>query len=125
MKSVYIAGPMSGFPNFNFPAFFAAEEKLIADGWWVFNPAQKDMDDDPTIQDNATGDVTEAAAKGWDFRKAFKWDTEKVIDGDGIYMLNGWENSPGAVAEHAVARFVKKNYPEFRIMYETASTAVN
>jgi hypothetical protein len=24
-----------------------------------------------------------------------------------------------------VARFVKKNYPEFRIMYETVSTAVN
>lgn len=117
-KSVYVAGPMSGYPNFNFEAFFTAQHTLERQGWKVHNPAQKDVEDDPDIANNATGCVVEAAAKGWDFRKAFKWDCEKVIDGDGIYMLNGWEYSPGATAEHAVAKFVKKNNPDFRIMYQ-------
>lgn len=117
-KSVYIAGPMSGYPNFNFPAFFAAEEKFKAEGWDVKNPAGKDVEDDPDIQNNATGDASIAIAKGWDFRGAFKWDAEAVIYGDAIYMLKGWEFSPGASAEHAIAKFIKKNYPEYQIMYE-------
>lgn len=112
---------MSGFYNFNFAAFFAAEAQLKAKGWHVFNPAAKDIEDDPDIQNNPTGDASIAIEKGWDFRAAFKWDVEKVIDGDAIYMLDGWEFSPGAVAEHAVARFVKKNNPAFQIMYEVAA----
>jgi hypothetical protein len=42
------------------------------------------------------GNAAEAIAKGFDFRAAFKWDCEKIIDGDAIYMLRGWEKSPGA-----------------------------
>lgn len=119
MKSIYIAGPMSGYPNFNFDAFFTAQHTLERQGWKVHNPAQKDIEEHPDIAArNPTGDVTQAASEGWDFRKAFKWDCEKVIDGDGIYMLNGWEYSPGATAEHAVAKFVKQNNPDFRIMYQ-------
>lgn len=117
-KKIYIAGPMSGYPNFNFPAFFAAEEKLRAEGWEVFNPAAKDMEDDPSIVDNPDGDAQKAIAQGFDFRAAFKWDTDKVIEGDGIYMLRGWEQSPGARGEHAVAVAMKKHYPEYEIIYQ-------
>jgi hypothetical protein len=60
----------------------------------------------------------EAIAKGFDFRAAFKWDCEKIIDGDAIYMLKGWEKSPGARAEHAVAQFVKTHNPSFEFMYQ-------
>ncbi len=45
-------------------------------------------------------------------------DMEKVIQGDGIYMLNGWEQSPGARGEHAAAVAMKKNYPDYQIIYE-------
>ena len=118
---IYIAGPMSGYPNFNFPAFFAAQEMLEAQGWTVFNPAAKDMEDDPSIQDNPTGDAEKAISEGFDFRLAFKWDTEKVIEGDAVYMLPGWEFSPGATAEHAVAKAMKRHYPEYQIIYGTAT----
>lgn len=120
MKSIYIAGPMSGYPGFNFPAFFEADAKFTAAGWNVKNPAAKDHDsNDPDVfAKNETGDVHKAAAEGWDFRAAFKWDADAVIDGDAIYMLKGWEYSPGAAAEHAIAKFVKKNYPEFEIIYQ-------
>lgn len=117
-KACYVAGPMSGYPQFNFPAFFAAEERLKAEGWLVFNPAGKDIEDDPNIQNSPDGDAQKAIAEGFDFREAFTWDTEKVIEGDAIYMLRGWEASPGARAEHAVAVAMKKHYPEYQIIYE-------
>ncbi len=38
-RKIYIAGPMSGLPKFNHPAFFAAEEYLHDHGAKVMNPA--------------------------------------------------------------------------------------
>lgn len=115
---IYIAGPMSGYPEFNFPAFFEAQGLLEADGFIVFNPAQKDLE--ATLDKDAvkTGDAKEAIAKGFDFREAFTWDTARVIEADGIYMLRGWQFSPGASAEHAVAVAMKKHYPEYQIIYQ-------
>jgi hypothetical protein len=43
---------------------------------------------------------------------------EQVIYGDGIYMLKGWQYSPGAVGEHAAAVTMKKHHPEYEIIYE-------
>lgn len=36
---LYVAGPMTGLPELNYPAFFAAEARLIAAGFRVENPA--------------------------------------------------------------------------------------
>lgn len=41
MARVYIAGPMTGLPDFNFPAFHAAAAAWRAAGWEVFNPAEE------------------------------------------------------------------------------------
>lgn len=38
--TVYIAGPMTGIPNYNFEAFFAAEAALLEQGYRVLNPAR-------------------------------------------------------------------------------------
>lgn len=38
----YIAGPMTGIPDYNFPAFYAAEEALRKAGWNSVNPARMD-----------------------------------------------------------------------------------
>ena len=121
-KSCYIAGPMSGLPDWNYPAFFAAANKLKQEGWTtVHNPAAKD-EEMGYIDEEAkkTGDTALSVAKGvFKFREAYLWDITKVIEGNGIYMLKGWEQSPGARGEHAAAVFIKKNDPDYQIMYES------
>ena len=119
MKKIYIAGPMSGYKNFNFDAFDRRAKFLRAVGWTVFNPAAKDTEKHPGIEDNPEGDPTLAAKKdGFNFREAYLWDVSKVIEADAIYMLKGWEQSPGARGEHAVAVAMKRHYPEYQIIYE-------
>jgi hypothetical protein len=118
MKQIYIAGPMSGYPEFNFPAFFTAAYTLERQGWKVWNPAAKDSEDE--VQSDGsfnTGDSVALVANGWDYKAAILWDLDKVINSDAIYMLPGWEFSPGACAEHAVAKFIKKQNPEYKIIY--------
>lgn len=118
MKSVYIAGPMSGYPEFNFPAFFAAQKMFEADGWKVWNPAAKEYENGVQEAPSfSSGDNKALVEGGWDYKSAFLWDCEKVITSDAIYLLPGWEFSPGACAEHAVAKFIKKQNPEYRIIY--------
>lgn len=117
-KKIYIAGPMTGYPEFNFPAFFTAQYTLEKLGWTVFNPANKDAEAGVVNGAGwAEGDDQKLMASGWDFKDAFLWDVTKVIEGDGIYMLSGWEKSSGACAEHAVAVAIKARYPEYKIIY--------
>lgn len=118
-KQAYIAGPMSGYPEFNFPAFFEAESKLKALGFTVWNPANKDGEDGVLNTDAArTGDDKALMDTGWSFEDAFLWDITKVIQSRAIYMLKGWEQSMGAAAEHAVAVSMKRRYPDYEIIYQ-------
>ena len=106
MSKIYIAGPMTGISEFNFPAFFAKEEELRSYDYTVFNPARKDIETNGSgIQDNPTGDQALAAAKdGFDLRAALAWDTARICESDCVYMLSGWEVSKGAFAEWSLAR---------------------
>ena len=118
MKQIYIAGPMSGYPEFNFPAFFTAQYTLEKQGWKVWNPAEKESEGDVEKDVSfSTGDAKVLVSNGWDYKVAIAWDLDKVINSDGIYMLQGWEFSPGASAEHAVAKFIKKQNPHYKIIY--------
>lgn len=119
MKKIYIAGPMSGIPEFNFPKFFAKEQELKDDGWLVFNPANKSNEEAVTKHTSFnTGNSVALVSDGWSFKEAYKWDTDKVIEADAIYMLKGWEASPGARGEHSVAMAMKSKYPDYEIWYE-------
>jgi hypothetical protein len=83
----------------------------------VWNPAKKDLEADLDKKAKETGDAKAAIAAGFDFREAFAWDIDKVLNCDAIYMLPGWEQSPGARAEHATACVMQKHYPEYEIIY--------
>ncbi len=100
---LYLAGPMSGIPAFNFPAFKAATADLRARGWDIVSPAEMDLD-------TPTGAVAEQSAAGDPEELPETWgdllarDVKLIADGvDGIMFLDGWEQSRGAKLEAFVA----------------------
>lgn len=106
MMSVYIAGPMRGIPEFNFPAFHAAAAKWRDKGFTVISPAEHDIDGgfDPV---GMTGDE-DLSGVGFDLTAALLWDLQQVAAVDGIVLLRGWAKSSGTRAEIATAAALGK-----------------
>lgn len=82
----YIAGPMSGYENFNYPAFNAAAVDLRASGVHVENPAENPV----------------PACGSWEgyMRLAVR----QLATCDAILLLTGWQDSRGAVIEARLAK---------------------
>lgn len=102
--SVYVSGPMTGRPRFNFDAFHAASAAARAKGWTAISPAEHDLDIYPGMEQWPgfdAGDVTRCPS--FDFHKAMVWDLQEVAKADGIILLPGWEKSTGAGHELDVA----------------------
>lgn len=92
---IYIAGPMTGLPLFNFPAFDKAAEILADAGHEVFNPAQMDRD--------VGFDPSSASVSSAFLRDALRRDLSAICEVDAIAMLPGWEKSGGARVEWSLA----------------------
>lgn len=104
---LYLAGPMRGYEDFNFPAFHARASELRAMGHEVFSPAEKDEEQFGAAAFRGSVELqeTRAAAAGFDLRRALLMDLESICtNADGIALMRGWERSLGATAENAVAR---------------------
>jgi hypothetical protein len=100
---LYLAGPMRGRPEFNFPAFDRAEAQLRDMGHDVFSPAARDREHGFTAE-GLTGDE-DLAALGFDLRDALAVDLEWITrHADAVIVLPGWEGSSGARAEVATAK---------------------
>lgn len=102
---VYIAGPMRGHDQYNFPAFDAVAEELRDEGCEVVNPADLDR---------AAGFDPEDLPDDWDWNELpdgvdsseyADRDLDALATCDAIYMLPGWRRSTGATAEYAVAKW--------------------
>lgn len=104
---IYLAGPMRGIAELNFPAFHAAAEKLRANGHEVVSPAEKDNERHGVdiSKGNATGDEEHASKQhGFSLREALGVDLTYICsEAEAIALLPGWDLSRGAVAEHAAA----------------------
>lgn len=103
---LYLAGPMRGIPQFNFPAFDSAAVYLRSIGHEVFSPAENDRTrhGDDFGKDNATGDEHTAAGTGFNLRVALGEDLAWICKhAEGIALLPGWEASKGANAEKKTA----------------------
>lgn len=98
-KRLYIAGPMTGLPDFNYPAFFEAEEMIRALGHTPLNPGRNDG---KTVEDAVkfAGDP-DNPAHPWEYY--LRRDIPKVVSADGLVMLPGWQNSRGANLEVHIA----------------------
>jgi hypothetical protein len=85
MKTVYVAGPMTGLPEFNFPAFHAAAGQLRARGLAVENPAEN------------------PAPSCGSWLAYMRMAVQQVSKVDGLILLPGWEKSRGARVEFNLA----------------------
>jgi hypothetical protein len=97
---IYIAGPMTGQAEHNFPAFFAAEKELEKWGWRVISPARMDIEAgfDPT--------ATTGRIELQDLKEVMRRDTRAIIDdAQALALLPGWERSRGSLAEIQLARW--------------------
>lgn len=104
---LYLAGPMRGIPEFNFPAFYRGAAQLEREGHTVFNPAAKDNERFGTDISKGNPDGCEdvaASQHGFSLREALGVDLAWICaEADGIALLPGWRNSKGATAEYATA----------------------
>lgn len=83
---IYIAGPMTGLPDFNFPAFNFEAALLRNQGLHVENPAEHGTVD------------------GAEWADYLRYDIGRLATCGAIYLLKGWENSKGAQLEVHIAR---------------------
>lgn len=90
-----ICGPMTGRLNYNYPAFDDARDRLTALGHEVFSPADMDRQMAWVFEDNGTVTVTEE----FDYERALALDFEAIEKADGIVLLPGFAQSPGAIRE--------------------------
>lgn len=102
-KSIYIAGPMRGHPDFNFPAFDAADNRLSERGWITYSPAEFDRSQG-FDERGRTGHEPLEELENFDHRESMQAVCEFIcMEADAIYMLKGWGHSMGARAEWALA----------------------
>ena len=104
-KKIYIAGPMRGIPEMNFPAFDDARDDLGSTTWEVISPA--DLDRSSGMDCIKEEDLTPAVVQ-----EIMHRDCSAIIDdADALALLPGWDTSVGAAAELALARW--KGIPIF------------
>lgn len=96
----YIAGPMSGIHQFNFPAFHARAAIERAAGHEVINPAEINGGADELVE---CATMTEEELHGH-WLDCMRKDIAALITCDRIIMLDGWTKSRGASLEHHIAR---------------------
>jgi Domain of unknown function (DUF4406) len=99
---IYLSGPMSNIPQFNFPAFYAAAEELRKQGWEVVSPAELDDQEDKGAALLSTdGDVNDRTIVKKTWGDFLARDVKLLADEGikGIIFLPGWEKSKGARLE--------------------------
>jgi dATP/dGTP diphosphohydrolase/uncharacterized protein DUF4406 len=84
---IYLSGPMTGYADWNYPAFNCAAKTLRGQGHDVFNPAENDNG---------------SSGKPREFY--LRIDVKAVADAEAVVVLPGWERSEGASLEVHIAK---------------------
>ncbi|WP_427196751.1 DUF4406 domain-containing protein [Pseudomonas aeruginosa] len=85
-RRIYIAGPMTGYKDCNFPAFNAQAEALRGLGYHVENPADHGVVD------------------GAEWQDYLRYDISRLSTCEAIFLLPGWSKSKGAALEVYIAK---------------------
>lgn len=81
---IYLSGPMTGYPEYNYPAFAAAAARLRALGCAVISPHE----------------LNRPGRNWWFCMAVCLWHLRRC---QSVYLLDGWKRSKGARLEVAVA----------------------
>lgn len=100
MTKLYIAGPMTGYEQWNFPEFFRVEKALLELGYEVVNPAHNDGPD----LESALKSAGSAEKPNYTWNYYMRRDLPHVMECDGLLVLDGWQKSKGAQLEVHVAK---------------------
>jgi hypothetical protein len=128
-KKYYLAGPMTGIPQFNFPAFDSAAARLREAGYDIVTPSELDSpearkaalaspDGDPDGYKRETGET---------WGDLLARDVKIVADEvDGVAVLPGWASSRGARLEVFVARLCGKPilHSSLPLIYEVSESTI-
>lgn len=82
---VYVAGPMSGLPDHNLPAFAQAARELNDHGYEAVNPGDRGV------------------IEGYSWRDYMCDAIPLLVTCDAVALLPGWERSKGARLEFTIA----------------------
>lgn len=85
IERIYLSGPMTGLPEFNYPAFNAEAARLRAIGYHVENPAENH--------------TPPCGSWGGYMRQAIR----QMLTCDAVALLPGWAESRGATVERDLA----------------------
>ena len=103
--TIYVAGPMRGYENFNFPAFDRQTRILKKQGWGVVNPAEMDRQSGLPCNEPMEFDPATNYNDREFMRDALKRDMIIICEEcTAIYMMSNWESSRGAKAEYHLAK---------------------
>lgn len=87
MKKIYIAGPMTGYENYNYETFNRIGGEWEERGWAVHNPA--------TAYNGSTR---------LPYRLYMNSAVQLLLQSEAIALIDGWENSRGATMEALIAQ---------------------
>lgn len=88
---IYVAGPMTGLPDYNLPAFAAATSELQSLGYDAVNPGRHGVID------------------GFGWQDYMRRGLGELLTCEAVALLPAWETSRGANLEVHVAKAL--NYP--------------
>jgi hypothetical protein len=107
---LYLAGPMTSVPQFNFPLFTYWAQRLRNAGFEVLSPHESD---DHDVQKAAWASETGATSdlppskEGSDPVLTLKKNVDDICQCQGIALLENWNRSPGVIHEIATATRLK------------------
>lgn len=98
----YLAGPMTGYEEYNAPAFREAAADLRARDYDIISPVEMDEEDGVDLSDPELGEDV--------YVNALERDIARITTSQvkGVIVLPGWEKSRGAALEVHVARELGK-----------------
>lgn len=87
----YLAGPMTGHPDHNYPAFEKIATRLRCQGYMISSPHEIDY--------NETAETRGTHRHSYYMRRTLAL----LLECDAIILLEGWRDSRGAMAELGLA----------------------